>query len=72
MNEQNLVPFNKMDPFRHREISRLGGIASGIKRKERRDKINKFYEYLEDCQLADEFLDDFKAFRRQRRARNRR
>ena len=35
MNEQNLVPFGKMSPERQREISRMGGIASGQARARR-------------------------------------
>lgn len=35
MNEQNLIPFGKMSPERHRELSRMGGIASGQTRARR-------------------------------------
>lgn len=36
-NNSNLVPFNAMSAERHREISRLGGIASGEARRQKRD-----------------------------------
>ena len=36
-NNGNLVPFNAMSAERHREISRLGGIASGEARRQKRD-----------------------------------
>lgn len=35
MNEKNLVPFGQIPPERHRELSRLGGIASGRARARR-------------------------------------
>lgn len=28
-NEQNLIPFSELPKDRHRELSRLGGLASG-------------------------------------------
>ena len=36
-NNSNLVPFNTMSKERHREISRLGGVASGEARRQKRD-----------------------------------
>ena len=35
MNEKNLVSFGEMAPERHKELSRLGGIASGQTRARR-------------------------------------
>lgn len=36
-NCHNLTPFSEIPPERHRELSAKGGIASGVKRRERRD-----------------------------------
>ena len=41
MNNQNLKPFNTIDPIRHAELSRLGGIASGKARREKRERIER-------------------------------
>lgn len=38
MNNHNLKPFNTIDPNRHAEISRIGGIASGKARREKREQ----------------------------------
>ena len=35
MNDENLITFNQMQPERHKELSRLGGIASGQTRARR-------------------------------------
>lgn len=35
MNDENLITFNQMRPERHKELSRLGGIASGQTRARR-------------------------------------
>ena len=32
MNDENLIRFNQMQPERHKELSRLGGIASRVGR----------------------------------------
>ena len=39
MNDKNLTPFDRMPAEKHREISRLGGIASGKARREKRIRI---------------------------------
>lgn len=36
-NEQNLIPLNQRAKSEQREIARLGGIANGEKRREKRD-----------------------------------
>ena len=40
-NEQNLVPFSELPEDRHRELSRKGGIASGVARRRKREAIEK-------------------------------
>ena len=35
MNDENLITFKQMQPERHKELSRLGGIASGVRRARR-------------------------------------
>ena len=35
MNDENLITFNQMQPERHKELSRLGGITSGQTRARR-------------------------------------
>lgn len=35
MNNDNLIPFNRIDPERHRKLSRKGGRASGAARRRR-------------------------------------
>lgn len=40
-NEQNLTPFNQMPPERHRELSVMGGKASGAARRAKREHIEQ-------------------------------
>ena len=76
MNEQNLVPFGKMSPERQREISRMGGIASGQARARRAYMRAKARElqlrmvYFEDAseELQAEWA-DFQRWRRTERKR---
>lgn len=37
-NEQNLIPFTKRTPEEHRELSRKGGIASGVARRQKKER----------------------------------
>lgn len=53
MNEENLIPFNKMTEEQQRELARRGGIASQKKRKERK-------KFKEDLLLALETIKDGK------------
>lgn len=53
MNEENLIPFNKMTEEQQRELARKGGIASQKKRKERK-------KFKEDLLLALETIKDGK------------
>ncbi len=55
MNEnslKNLIPFNELDPEKQREISRKGGIASGIARREAKTFKETFGNIL-DIQLSE-------------------
>lgn len=47
MNEDNLIPFNKMTEEQQREIARKGGIASQKKRKERKTLKEELIMLLE-------------------------
>lgn len=53
MNEENLIPFNKMTEKEQRELARKGGIASQKKRKERK-------KFKDDLLLALETIKDGK------------
>lgn len=76
MNEQNLVPFGKMSPERQREISRMGGIASGQARARRAYMRVKARElqlrmvYFEDA--SEELQAEWAAFQRWRRSERKR
>ncbi len=76
MNEQNLVPFGKMSPERQREISRMGGIASGQARARRAYMRVKARElqlrmvYFEDA--SEELQKEWAAFQRWRRTERKR
>lgn len=43
-NEQNLVPLNNRTKAEQREITRMGGIASGKSRREKRDRHKRIQE----------------------------
>lgn len=51
MNEENLIPFNKMTEEQQREIARKGGIASQKKRKERKTLKEELLLLLEDNEM---------------------
>lgn len=81
MNDYNLIRFDEMTPERHRELSRLGGIASGkqrrLKAEEKRLRLERSINFLKkyNSLLCD--LETEKAFRaylrqRQRKARKKR
>lgn len=47
-NENNLIPFDKMPPSRHRELSRKGAIASNKKQKERKTIVEALKILLQE------------------------
>lgn len=53
MNENNLIPQSERTKDEQREIARMGGIASGIARREKK----QFREYLEKA-LSNEMKND--------------
>ena len=64
MNSKNLIPFDKMTTKRHKEISRLGGLASGVERRKNRAFKSMAQEYLYRAYFIDEELEEFKKWRR--------
>ena len=64
MNSKNLIPFDKMTTKRHKEISRLGGIASGVERRKNRIFRTVAQEYLSRAYIIDEEMEEFKKWRR--------
>ena len=57
-NEQNLIPFSELPKDRHRELSRLGGLASGAARRRKREAIQKAkIEQAADHELFSSALD---------------
>ena len=64
MNNKNLIPFNKMTTERHKEISRLGGLASGVERRKNRDFKIFAYEYLFRANIIDEELEEYEKWKR--------
>ena len=64
MNDKNLIPFNKLPIKRHKEISRLGGLASGVERRKNRDFIILAQEYLFRANIIDEELEYYKKWKR--------
>ena len=64
MNSKNLIPFNKMTTERHKEISRLGGLASGVERRKNRDFIILAQKYLNRANIIDEELEEYKKWKR--------
>ena len=60
MNTKNLRPFNTMSPEEHRELSRRGGIASGVRRRYLADLRLEMIEMLAGMQLAQETREEYK------------
>ena len=58
---ENLRPFNTLSPEEHREIARLGGIASGEKRRYKADLRLAMIEQLSGMQLAEETRAEYRA-----------
>lgn len=53
MNEQNLIPTNKRSKSEAREISRKGGINSGISRRERKTLKEELLLMLSDSDVQE-------------------
>lgn len=72
----NLVPFNEMSKERHKEISRLGGIASGKKRRKKSVLVKLCKIQLEKAFLIEgitkQELDDFYRWQKEQRKKERR
>jgi hypothetical protein len=60
----NLVTFADMDEQRHKELSSLGGIASGLSRRERSEHKAEIEAYMTTMFLAEECLGTLKEYRR--------
>ena len=58
---KNLRPFNILPPEEQREIARLGGIASGEKRRYKADLRLAMIEQLAGAQLAEETRAEYRA-----------
>ena len=63
-NIKNLIPFNKMPIEKHKEISRLGGLASGVKRRNDRAFKSLAQEYMKRYFIIDEEIEYYKKWRR--------
>ena len=53
MNDENLIPLNKREPERRREIARLGGLKSGEKRRARKELRERLIERLRQYDICD-------------------
>lgn len=60
MNDQNLRPFDTLPPEEHRELSRRGGIASGVRRREIADIKYKVKMYAAAAALVDESREEYR------------
>lgn len=58
---ENLRPFGTLPPEEQREIARLGGIASGKKRRYKADLRSAMIEQLAGVQLAEETRAEYRA-----------
>ena len=58
---ENLRPFDTLPPEEQREIARLGGIASGEKRRYKADLRLAMIEQLAGAQLAEEVRGEYRA-----------
>ena len=58
---ENLRPLNTLPPEERREIARLGGIASGEKRRYKADLRLAMFEQLTRMQLAEETRAEYRA-----------
>ena len=58
---ENLRPFGTLPPEEQREIARLGGIASGEKRRYMADLRSAMIEQLAGVQLAEETRAEYRA-----------
>lgn len=58
---ENLRPLNTLPPEERREIARLGGIASGEKRRYKADLRLAMIEQLAGMQLAEETRAEYRA-----------
>ncbi len=58
---ENLRPLNTLPPEERREIARLGGIASGEKRRYKADLRLAMIEQLTRMQLAEETRAEYRA-----------
>ena len=58
---KNLRPFNTLPPEEQKEIARLGGIASGEKRRYKADLRSAMIEQLAGVQLAEETRAEYRA-----------
>lgn len=59
-NNQNLRPLNTLPPEERREIARMGGIASGERRRYLADLRLTMIELIAGCDLADETREEYR------------
>ena len=60
--EDNLISFGSMSPERHRELSAMGGKASGEVRRERAETREAVQAALYQCYFIDNLEEEIKAF----------
>ena len=69
---ENLRPFNTLPPEEQKEIARLGGIASGEKRRYMADLRSAMIEQLAGVQLAEYRAAVLRVVRAERKKKKRR
>jgi hypothetical protein len=68
--EDNLIQFDEMPPERHRELSSRGGRVSGEVRRKKADVKRSLMFQMERFAMAENLLDDIKAFHRWKKRRD--
>ena len=58
----NLIQFDEMPPERHRELSALGGIASGEARRKNKELAESAYKMLEYHAQREELREELREF----------
>jgi len=71
MNVENLIPFNRLPKEKQKEIAKLGGIASGKKRRYNALMKKRMIEIIrlddEFSRLTEQEYSDFKKWQREQR-----
>ena len=72
MNDENLIPFDKMPPEQHKELSRRGGVASGITRARHAYMRSVAEELVMRCYVFNDTKEEIAAFRAWKRRKKKR